>query len=76
MKSDTQHNGTQCSVSMLSVIYVECRKQAHYAECHYAECHYAECHYAECHYAECRGAVLIAGPKVINLFIAVIYESS
>ncbi len=28
---------------MLSVIYAECRKQAHYAECHYAECRYAEC---------------------------------
>ncbi len=28
---------------MLSVIYAECRKQAHDAECHYAECRYAEC---------------------------------
>ncbi len=28
---------------MLSVIYAECRKKAHYAECHYAECRYAEC---------------------------------
>ncbi len=28
---------------MLRVIYGECRKQAHYAECHYAECRYAEC---------------------------------
>jgi hypothetical protein len=50
---------------MLSVIYAECHKQTHcaecrYAECHYAECHYAECRYAECHYAECRGAVLLA----------------
>jgi hypothetical protein len=26
---------------MLHVIYSECRKQAHYAECHYAECHSA-----------------------------------
>ncbi len=24
---------------MLSVIYAECRKQAHYAKCRYAECH-------------------------------------
>jgi hypothetical protein len=32
-----------CLVSfMLSVIYVECRKEAHYAECRYAECRYAE----------------------------------
>ncbi len=29
---------------MLSVIYVECRNQALYAECRYAECRYAECH--------------------------------
>ncbi len=29
---------------MVSVIYVECRNQALYAECHYAECRYAECH--------------------------------
>jgi hypothetical protein len=28
---------------MLSVIYTECCKQAHYAKCHYAECSYAEC---------------------------------
>jgi hypothetical protein len=46
---------------ILSVIYAECHKYAHYAQCHYAECRYAECHYAECryaecHYAECRGA--------------------
>jgi hypothetical protein len=40
---------------MLSFIYAECRKQAHYAECHYAECR-KQAHYAECHYAECRGA--------------------
>jgi hypothetical protein len=42
---------------MQSVIYAECRKQAHYAECHYAECYYAECHYAECHYDEFCGAL-------------------
>ncbi len=29
---------------MLSVIYAECRKLAHYAECLYAEFRYAECH--------------------------------
>ncbi len=40
---------------MLSVIYAECRKQAHYAGCRYAECSYAECRYAEC-----RGAIVIA----------------
>jgi hypothetical protein len=28
---------------MLSVIYVECRKQTQFAECHYVECRYAEC---------------------------------
>ncbi len=33
---------TECC--LLSVIYAECRKQAHYAECHYGECRYAECH--------------------------------
>ncbi len=33
---------------MLNVIYAECRKQAHYAECLYAEYRYAGCHYAEC----------------------------
>jgi hypothetical protein len=27
---------------MLSVIYAECRKQAHYVECHYDECRCAE----------------------------------
>ncbi len=31
---------------MLGVIYGECHKQAHYAECHYAECHNAECLFA------------------------------
>ncbi len=45
---------------MLSVIYVEYHKQAHYAECHYAECRYAECRYAECRYVECRNQVLYA----------------
>ncbi len=29
------------------VIYAECSKLAHYAECRYAECRYAECRYAE-----------------------------
>jgi hypothetical protein len=43
------------SVVMLSVIYAECRKQAHYAECHYAECCYAECRYAECRGAGWKG---------------------
>ncbi len=28
---------------MLSVMYAECRKLAHYPECRYAECRYAEC---------------------------------
>ncbi len=38
-----------CCVSfMLSVVYTECRKQTHYAQCHYAECRYTECRYAEC----------------------------
>jgi hypothetical protein len=31
------------------VIYAECRKQPHYAECHFAECCYGKCRYAECH---------------------------
>jgi hypothetical protein len=33
---------------MLNVIYDECRKQTHYAECRDAECRYPECRYAEC----------------------------
>ncbi len=28
---------------MLSVLYAECRKKAHYTERHYAECRYANC---------------------------------
>ncbi len=49
---------------MLSAVYGECCKQAHYSECHcakyrYAERHYAECRYAECRYAESRGAAKI-----------------
>jgi len=53
------------SVVILSVFYVQCRKQDHYAECYYEECRHAEsryaerrdfkCRHAECHYAECRG---------------------
>ncbi len=31
---------------MPSVVCVECRKYAYYAECRNAECHYAECHSA------------------------------
>jgi hypothetical protein len=30
-------------MSMLSVIYAECRGYPHYAECHYVECRYVEC---------------------------------
>ncbi len=48
---------TALNTVMLSVVYAECRKKAHYAECCYAECCYAECCYAECCYAECRYAV-------------------
>jgi hypothetical protein len=51
---------------MVSLIYTECRKQTHYAECHlcwvpfmlsviYTECH-KQTHYAEDHCAEGRGA--------------------
>jgi hypothetical protein len=72
MKFDAQHNDTQYSVVMLSVIYAECRKEAHYAQCHYAECrkeaHYAEGHYPQCHYAVCGGALRISGsgnPQVL-----------
>ncbi len=50
MKRDTQHNGTLHSTCMLSVVYAESQKQAHYAECH-AKCRYAECCYPECHSA-------------------------
>ncbi len=32
---------------MLSVVYIECHKQTHYAECRYAECRYAECRSAD-----------------------------
>ncbi len=35
-------------MSMLSIIYAECRNLAHYAECHYAKCRYTECRYVEC----------------------------
>ncbi len=28
---------------MQSVIYTDCSKQAHYAQCYYAECRYDEC---------------------------------
>jgi hypothetical protein len=49
-------------MSMLSVIYAECRNYPHYAECRYAEC----C-YAECRYAECRGAHYITLPTYITL---------
>jgi hypothetical protein len=33
---------------MLTVVYVECRKLAVYADCHFAECHRAECRYVKC----------------------------
>jgi hypothetical protein len=42
-KRDTQHNGTWHSILLclvplkLNVVYAECHKQTHYAECHYAE---------------------------------------
>ncbi len=39
------------SIVHASVMYAECRKQAHYDECHYAECRFDECHYAECRVA-------------------------
>jgi hypothetical protein len=38
------------SVARLSVLYAQCRKQTHNAECHYGECRYADC----------RGAVKIS----------------
>jgi hypothetical protein len=49
-------NTVMLSVFVLSVIYADSNKYAHYAECHYADCHYADCHYADCHSAECRYA--------------------
>ncbi len=48
---------------MLSVIYAECRKETHFAECHYAENHYVECHYAMCHCA-------VAKQFKMSLFVA------
>jgi hypothetical protein len=42
--NESQHNGTKSRVLlclgsfMLSLIYGECRKQAHYAECRYTVC--------------------------------------
>ncbi len=48
---------------MLSVVYAECCKRTHYAECRYAEFRYAECHYAEC-----RGAVGLTKFKTIILY--------
>jgi hypothetical protein len=47
-KHDIQCNGTWHSILLcwisfkMSVIYAECHKQTHYAECRYAECHYPE----------------------------------
>ncbi len=38
---------------MLSFVYADCYKQAHYAECLCAKCLYAECHYVECHGTLC-----------------------
>jgi hypothetical protein len=32
---------------MLSVIYAECRKKVHYAECRYVESRYGECRGAQ-----------------------------
>ncbi len=52
---------------MLSVIYAECRKQNHYAECLNAECRYAGCRSAEC-----RGAIHIATTEsfdVLQIYI-------
>jgi hypothetical protein len=46
---------------MLSVIFVECDKLAHYAEWHYAECRHVECRYAEC-----RGAIHITKKSCIG----------
>ncbi len=43
--NDTQHN---VSVVVLSVIYVDSRKQTHNTKQRYAECRCAECHYSEC----------------------------
>jgi hypothetical protein len=40
--SITTLNNINCSVVMFGVIYAECCKQTHYAECHYAECLGAE----------------------------------
>ncbi len=62
---------------MLSVIYAECRKKNHYAECLNAECRYAGCLYVECRYtrcrsAECRGAIHIATTEsfdVLQIYI-------
>ncbi len=41
---------TASSAFMLSVSFLFC-----HAECHYAEIRYTECHYAEFRYTECRG---------------------
>ncbi len=38
------------SAFKLRVIYAECRKEAHYAECCYAECRHAECRGAHATY--------------------------
>jgi hypothetical protein len=40
-KAPVTHNDTKCIV--LNVIYAECCKHAHYAQCLYAECRYAKC---------------------------------
>jgi hypothetical protein len=38
---------------MLRVVYAECRKQTHYAECRYAANLYVECHSAVFQYRHC-----------------------
>ncbi len=42
---------------MLSVVYAECRKQTHNADCHYGECRYSEGHgviSSTCCFVECK----------------------
>ncbi len=61
---------------MLIVVYPECRKQTHYAECRYAKCRYAECRYAKCRSAPClpnkKGSY--QGPCSQHLIFFVTYE--
>jgi hypothetical protein len=70
MKRNIQQNDTKCSimlsiqiVAILSVVYAECRKQAHYSESHYAE-------------NDILSIISPPGPNVMKPFLSAIYDFS